>query len=208
MRYQESLKGRNRLWSMLSLGVVGLFLLAISGSEESIWAQTGATNIAIGTTVQQPAVKRLGINLSGQTFYDSAQILRNITFNNPGFEAEQWQSVLTCSAVSGNTCTDGNGWSQWPVNFLQGGTFNFIYGKANGQTGTLVSMTKPSGNGSAGAWYNFGTVTPAVGRHLHYQEGVSGIPRFRLVAKLRRRCYLVCRDDRSFPEYAPVSKRW
>ncbi len=176
MRYQESLKGRNSVWSMLSLGVIGLLLTAISGSGYPVWAQTGATNIAIGTTVQQQSVKRLGINLSGQTFYDSAQILRDITFNNPGFEAEQWQSVLTCSAVSGNTCTDGNGWSQWPANFLQGGSFNFIYGKANGQTGTLVSMTKPSGNGGAGAWYNFGTVTPAVGDIFVIKKAFPGSP--------------------------------
>ena len=176
MRYQESLKGRNRVWSMLSLGVVGLLLSAISGSENPVFAQTGATNIAIGTTVQQPSVKRLGINLGGQTFYDSAQILRNVTFNNPGFEAEQWQSVLTCTAVSGNTCTDGNGWSQWPANFLQGGAFNFIYGKANGQAGTLVSMTKPSGNGGAGAWYNFGSVTPAVGDIFVIKKAFPGAP--------------------------------
>ena len=176
MRFQDSLKGRKRLGSMLHLGVMGVLSLVISGNVSAVWAQTGATNIAIGTTVQQPAVKRLGINLGGQLYYDSAQMLRDITFNNPGFEGQQWRSVITCTQVSKNTCTDGNGWSQWPANFLQGGSFNFIYGKANGQTGTLVSMTASSANGGSGSWYNFGNVTPAVGDIFVISKEMPGDP--------------------------------
>lgn len=176
MKYQDLFEDQNRrFWSMLYLGVLGLlFLAAISGNERPVWAATGPTIINVGTTVQHEDVKRLGINVSGQLSYDSAQMLRDITFNNPGFESEMWQSVITCSAVSGTTCTDGNVWSQWPANFLQGGTFNFIYGSAKGQTGTLASMTKPGG--STGSWYNFGNVKPSVGDIFIIKKTFPGNP--------------------------------
>lgn len=168
---------KNQFWSVLYLGAVGLlFLAGVSGNTKPTWAQSGPTVINIGTAVQRSKVKRLGINIGGQTYYDSGQMLRDITFNNPGFEAEQWRSILTCSAVNGTTCTDGNGWSQWPTNFLQGGTFTFIYGKEMGKTGTLVSMTAASGNGGAPGWFNFGTVTPAVGDTFIIQKTIPGLP--------------------------------
>ncbi len=178
MNYQNLFKDQNRrFWSMLYLGVLSLlFLAAVSGNEKPIWAATGPTIINIGTTIQHEDVKRLGINVSGQLSYDSAQMLRDITFNNPGFESQMWQSVLTCAAVSGNTCTDANGWSQWPANFLQGGSFEFIYGSVKGKTGTLVSMTKASGNGGAGGWYNFGNVNPAVGDIFIVKKNFPGDP--------------------------------
>ena len=53
-------------------------------------------------------VKRLGINLSGQTYYDSGQMLRNLVFRNPGFEGETWQSILHCKHITATTCTDDN----------------------------------------------------------------------------------------------------
>ncbi len=178
MNYQDLFKDQNRrFWSMLYLGFLSLlFLAAISGNDRPIWAATGPTIINIGTTVQHEDVKRLGINISGQLSYDSAQMLRDITFNNPGFESQMWQSVLTCAAVNGNTCTDNNGWSQWPADFLQGGSFEFIYGSAKGKTGTLASMTKASGNGGAGAWYNFGAVKPAVGDIFIIKKDFPGNP--------------------------------
>jgi alpha-L-arabinofuranosidase len=164
---------KNRIWSMLYLGAVGLlFLAGFSGNTKPTWAQTGPTVINIGTTALHSDVKRLGMNIGGQSFYDSGQMLRNLTFNNPGFEGQQFRSVLTCTAVSGNTCTDGNGGSQWPANFYQGATFSFFYGSAKGKTGTLVGMTAP--NGSTGAWYNFGNVAPAVGDYFTLQKNMPG----------------------------------
>jgi alpha-L-arabinofuranosidase len=168
---------KSRVWSMLYLGAVGLlFLAGFSGNAKPTWAQSGPTVINIGTTVQRSDVRRLGINIGGQTYYDSGQMLRDITFNNPGFEGEQWRSVLVCTAVSGTTCTDGNGWSQWPANFLQGGAYNFIYGNEKGQTGTLASMTAASGTGGAPAWYDFGTVKPSVGDTFIIQKSIPGLP--------------------------------
>ncbi|MDE1175171.1 MAG: hypothetical protein PW789_01020 [Edaphobacter sp.] len=67
-----------------------------------------ATNIDIGTTVSQSGVKRLGMNIAGQAFYDSSQMLRNLVFRNPGFEGEIWQSILKCTAVTTTSCTDAH----------------------------------------------------------------------------------------------------
>ena len=46
----------------------------------------GVTDIAVTNTVLQTGIKRLGINIGGQNFYDSGQMLRNLVFINPGFE--------------------------------------------------------------------------------------------------------------------------
>ena len=100
-----------------------------------------ATNFDIGTTVQQTPVKHLGINIGGQDYYDSGQLSRNLTVRNPGFEAEMWSSILNCQAATATTCTDSDPNNVWPANFLQGATFQFIYGAANGQTGTITGNT-------------------------------------------------------------------
>ena len=102
-------------------------------------ADSGVTDIAVTNTAIQSGVKRLGMNIGGQNYYDSGQMLRNLTFNNPGFEGETWQSILRCKSVSATSCTDGNQWTQWPTNFLQGAQFEVISGRASGSTGTVTS---------------------------------------------------------------------
>jgi hypothetical protein len=66
-------------------------------------------------------------------------MLRNLVFNNPGFEGETWQSILRCEGLTATGCTDPNQWNQWPANFLQGARFEFISGAATGSTGTVLS---------------------------------------------------------------------
>jgi alpha-L-arabinofuranosidase len=101
------------------------------------------TNIAIDGTVAQNDVKRLGINITTQSYYDSGQVLRNLVFRNPGFEGEIWQTILRCKTVTAASCTDWNGWGQWPANFLEGGQFEFISGPATGESGK-VTMSLPA----------------------------------------------------------------
>ena len=98
---------------------------------------SGPTVITIGTEVLQTGVKRLGINLSGQTFYDSGQMLRNLTFRNPGFEGETWQSVLHCKTVTANSCIDENQYAQWPAGFMQGAQYEMLSGQARRARGTV-----------------------------------------------------------------------
>jgi alpha-L-arabinofuranosidase len=114
------------------------------------------TDIAIGPSVQHTGIKRLGINLSGQSFYDSGQMLRNLIFRNPGFEGETWQSILQCKSTTPTSCTDDNRWTQWPVDFLKGGRFEFISGPAKGATGPIIASTAAGvGNSDKGVTFNF-----------------------------------------------------
>ncbi|MBS1799374.1 MAG: hypothetical protein JSS95_06065 [Acidobacteria bacterium] len=104
---------------------------------------SAVTNIAIDGTVAQNDVRRLGINITTQSYYDSGQMLRNLIFRNPGFEGEIWQTILRCKAATATSCTDWNMWGQWPANFLEGGEFEFISGPAAGESGK-VTMSLPA----------------------------------------------------------------
>jgi alpha-L-arabinofuranosidase len=99
----------------------------------------GVTDIAIGANAIQTGVKHLGMNLGGQNYYDSGQMLRDLSFNNPGFEGETWQSILRCKTLTATSCTDGNEWTQWPADFLKGAQFEAISGSARGVTGTVLA---------------------------------------------------------------------
>ena len=134
------------------------------------------TNINVGTTLIQTGIKRLGMNIDSQDYYDSGQMLRNLTFRNPGFEGETWQSILHCASVTATTCTDANVWAQWPANFLQGATFEFIYGAALGQTGTIVSSTAANPSSNVGVTLQFSPMStaPAVGDFVVVKMSVPG----------------------------------
>lgn len=133
------------------------------------------TDIAIGTTITQSGVKRLGMNIPGQSYYGSGQILRNLVSRNPGFEGAIWQSILHCVAVTPSSCTDGTSWAVWPANFLQGATFEFINGAVLGQTGTVISSTAVDPTGK-GITINFaqGAKSPAVGDFLIVRKTIPG----------------------------------
>ena len=122
---------------LLTFIVGGVFAGALSGD-----AQTTATNIQVTSAVQQASVHRLGVNLADQTFYDSGQMLKNLIFQNPGFEAEKYRSIMVCNAVTANTCTDDNEYSPQPTGFWTGGTYKILSGKSAGMTGSIVSSTK------------------------------------------------------------------
>jgi len=123
------------------------------------------TNISVEAKVIRSNVKRFGMNISGQTFYDSGQMLRNLAFRNPGFEGTIWQTVLQCKFVKGDSCADNDEWSLWPADFAKGATFEFFYGTAKGQTGTVSASTPASLTAHQGAWVSFSkmAVHPQVG---------------------------------------------
>lgn len=101
----------------------------------------GVTRITLGPEVLHTGVKQFGINLSGQTFYDSGQIMRNLVFRNPGFEGETWQTILHCKTATANTCTDTDRYSTWPPGFLDGAQYEFLSGRAKGATGKVLRST-------------------------------------------------------------------
>ena len=128
-----------------------------------------ATDFSIGTTVKRSGVKRLGINLGGQDFYDSGQMLRNLIYRNPGFEGETWQSILQCDAVTATSCTDQDPWAGWPANFLAGASYEFIYGAAKGQTGTVAGNT-------VSAYLAGNTTSPNYGVTVNFSSPLSPAP--------------------------------
>lgn len=150
-----------------------------SASAQNAAAQTssGVTNIAVGTQVKTSAVKRLGINLSGQSYYDSGQMLRNLIFRNPGFEGQIWQSILVCHTVTATSCTDDDPYNQWPRDFIKGAQYEFIYGAALGQTGTVTGM-QISDQANRGITANFANlkVKPAVGDYYIVRTQMPGNP--------------------------------
>jgi hypothetical protein len=101
-------------------------------------AKSGPVTVEVTGQVLETGIKRFGINLGGENYYDSGQMLRDFTFANPGFEGETWQSILRCASASATTCTDANQWNQWPANFLQGADFEVISGKSAGSHGTVL----------------------------------------------------------------------
>ena len=109
-------------------------------------ADHGPTDIAIGAGVAQTGLKRLGINIGSQDYYDSGQMMRNLVFRNPGFEGELRQSILHCVAVTPNSCTDKDHYSPWPKDYLQGAQFEFLSGAAAGASGTVVTSTAAEGD--------------------------------------------------------------
>ena len=111
----------------------------------SATSQEEVTDISISDEVLHGNVKRFGINLSGQTFYDSGQLMKNLIFRNPGFEGETWQSFLHCKTADANTCIDDNPYSPWPTGFLDGAEYEVISGRRAGATGRIDTSSRASG---------------------------------------------------------------
>ena len=174
-----------RLSSPIKLGGTLAFVIATAGCHHA-GAQRNAstedrgsrvTNIAIDGAVAQDNVKRLGINLPSQNYYDSGQVLRNLVFRNPGFEGEIWQTILRCKAVSAISCTDWNQWGQWPANFLEGAEFEFISGPAAGMTGKVtMSLPAQSQISNQGATIGFAPLakSPAVDDFVIVKKTIPG----------------------------------
>ena len=139
-------------------------------------AQTSPTNIQVNSTVLQPSVSRLGINLSDQTFYDSGQMLKNLIFQNPGFEGEKYRSIMICAATTANTCTDDNQFSPQTTGFWNGATYTVISGKSAGKTGTIVSSTQnPSSCSGCGQIIKFDqNINAAVGDYFVMTQNIPG----------------------------------
>jgi alpha-L-arabinofuranosidase len=137
--------------------VSGFILVILLGCQRNIAHSTSVaepasdptttiTDIHIAPVVIRSEVKRFGINIAGQSFYDSGQMLRNLVASNPGFEGETWQSILRCATASSVRCTEANQWNQWPADFLKGATFEFLSGPSVGSTGTITQQDAANPN--------------------------------------------------------------
>ena len=149
-----------------------LIFLVVSGIAS---AQT-ATNIQVTSAVQQSSVKRLGINLGDQSYWDSGQLLKNLVFKNPGFEAGKYRSIMICASVTANTCTDDNEYSPQPTGFWTGATYSVLSGSAVGASGTVISSTKnPSSCSGCGQIIQFDkSINAAAGDYFVMTQSFPG----------------------------------
>ena len=178
LRVRRAAEGGGELGLLRGMKIAAGLLLLMTAGAAPIVAQTNTapTNIAIESKVIRSGVKRFGINLSGQSFYDSGIMLRNLFYRNPGFESYTWQTILQCKFVNGDACADNDEWSYWPADFMKGASFEFLYGAAKGQKGTVVSTSKTIPNVHQGVWVHFGRigVQPKVGDFYVIRKTMTG----------------------------------
>jgi hypothetical protein len=139
--------------------------IMLLGGASSL-AQTDTTSIAVVTTVLQPAVKRFGINLGQQTYYDSGQMTKNLVFQNPGFESTIYQSTIRCASGTATTCVDDDVYAQWPDGFWKGATIEIFFGNAKGRKETVTSYTGVHGSALGTFTFAASGAVPAVGDYM------------------------------------------
>lgn len=124
-----------------------------------------ATTINVSNTVTVPAVKRFGISGIAHYYYDRL-LLKNLVWQNAGFEGLLFQSMIRCQTATANGCVDTDQYAQWPTDFWDGGTYEFVLGTAKGRTGTvLMSVAPVPPAGTTWTFANAGT-TPAAGDYF------------------------------------------
>ena len=171
--------GKILKFMLTRLGILSVALLFTGLVPASIgFAQTDTktpTTITISDTPITTNAKRLGVNLGTQDFWDSGMIMRNLSFRNPGFEAETWQSTLHCLSVTANSCTDDNLYNYWPAAFLNGASAEFIYGPATGSVATVTTSTAAV-IGTTGVRVNLSGLSkaPSVGDYIVVRMTVPG----------------------------------
>ncbi len=153
-------------------------VLILSSFLAVVHAASGQTptNIQVTSVVQQSSPARLGVNLGDQDYWDSGQLMKNLVWRNPGFEAQKFRSILKCAAVTANTCTDDNNYSGQPTGFWQGGTYLILSGAHAGLTGTVVQSTKnPNSCGGCGQIVQFDqNINAAVGDYFVVSNSMPG----------------------------------
>ena len=163
----------------LSFAVTFLAIVFASLQSSNVtFAQSASTptTINVSNTAKLTNARRLGVNLGTQDFWDSGQMMRQIMFRNPGFEGEQWQSILHCKYVTATSCTDDDIYTGWPANFLKGATVEFILGKAIGTFATVTSSTIADQAAGTGVTVNLSgvSIAPSIGDFLVARFEVPG----------------------------------
>ncbi len=132
------------IWNFFGTWSLGFGILIVLLSLTTPTAHA-ATTINLATNVLVPQVKRFGINLGYNNYFDSGQMLKELIFVNPGFEGLQYQSEVRLGA--GGTTTSGiedQPFTQWPSGFWDGASYEFIYGAAKGRTGMVAHSLAPN----------------------------------------------------------------
>jgi hypothetical protein len=132
---------------VLSVCIVPAIASFNSASNSAQTAQSfgqlssGVTIIRVTSESTERQGKRFGINLGDQTFYGSGQMLKNLVYRNPGFEGEEYRTIIRCENARGHSCDDADTGANWPQDFWTGADYRFLSGKNEGRTGRLSSFT-------------------------------------------------------------------
>lgn len=153
-----TLREQRKRFSIIGVLIVAVFVLWATVRHKLSWplitlvaaappaaTAQGPTIINVSPVILHQNVIRFGMNLGNQNNYDSQQILKNLINENPGFEGQQWQSVLQCGKVTPTSCTDSGNSGAWAEGFLDGGTYEVLTGDAVGETGPILHSTGASG---------------------------------------------------------------
>ncbi|HBJ87720.1 MAG TPA: hypothetical protein DDZ88_28465 [Verrucomicrobiales bacterium] len=122
---------------MKTLAFTTLLMLAALSRADTV--------INVDNTVLRPGVQRFGIGLAQHNYYDSAQMMKELLFRNPGFEGLLFQSVvrlgpggMATSAIEDQPLT------QWPSGFWADAAYEIIWGAAKGRAGIVTNSLAPN----------------------------------------------------------------
>lgn len=115
------------------------FLFSLPGAYCATNTDNGVTRIRVTGQVMVPEIKRLGINLAEQSFWDAGQMMKNLLFRNPGFEGMTYRTIFHCESAGLTSCIDRRAGVQFPADFWNGADFEVLVGIAAGRRGMVVS---------------------------------------------------------------------
>jgi hypothetical protein len=123
--------------------LVACLSLAVS-RQQAQGAGNGVTHLRVTGQVALPGVTRLGMNLGGQNYYDSGQMLKNLLYRNPGFEGMSYRTIFHCQFGGQSRCVDTWG-VNFPADFWDGAHYEVLVGAAAGRHGTVTASAPVSG---------------------------------------------------------------
>jgi alpha-L-arabinofuranosidase len=144
-------------------GRISIYALMLAFTELMHGQQP--TVVVVEDRVLHDGVKRLGMNLGAVTSFDSRMILRNLIVHNPGFEGEEWQSILECASATASSCTDASSTGRWPDGFWDGARYEILSGAASGQRGTILHSMAADPVAKRGVTVGFAPGAKAFGPH-------------------------------------------
>jgi len=137
------------------LTALHIFITAILFTGACAASAQTTTDVAISSSVQQASVHRLGVNLGDETYFDSGQIMKNLIFNNPGFEGLRYRMIFKCSKVTSNTCQDDNQYASMATSYWVDGTYRVLSGTQAGTQGNITASLASTSCKSCGQTIQF-----------------------------------------------------
>lgn len=137
---------------------VWIFFSVLQFALSSLFAQT---TVMISSTVAHSGEPRFGVNIGGDSFYGSEQLLKDLLYgDNPYMSSFYWRATFPCKAGGTNDTThwfnnSAQSSGYYPANFWVGATYNAI----NASTGTSYgtgTITASSANSSGGIQFTLG----------------------------------------------------